>query len=206
MGNAPVSGGQLSPGTSPWGPRSWAELTIAILKPIPGSPSRLFLGMRQSSKMRLAVDEARIPSLSSFFPSVSPGVGMGTRKALMPCKGRQTDSMTSPDAVLGHAPYTNHTRHKLQSLPSASLKTSGPDTRCWPLWGRCRLQPQANSSLGRKSKSPEVPQSRHGSIRPQGFRFRNYEMTAVQRSHWPSLWGPYLMFQGFVSGGKDHSG
>lgn len=59
---------------------------MAILKPIPGSPSRFSLGMRQSSKMRLAVDEARMPSLSSFLPSVSPGVGMGTRKALIPCK------------------------------------------------------------------------------------------------------------------------
>lgn len=68
----------------PRAPAPAAGLTMAILKPIPGSPSRLSLGMRQSSKMRLAVDEARIPSLSSFFPSVSPGVGMGTRKALMP--------------------------------------------------------------------------------------------------------------------------
>lgn len=60
---------------------------MAILKPIPGSPSRFSLGMRQSSKMRLAVDEARMPSLSSFLPSVSPGVGMGTRKALIPWEG-----------------------------------------------------------------------------------------------------------------------
>lgn len=84
MGNAPVSGGQLGPGTSPLSPHPCAGLTMAILKPIPGSPRRLFLGMRQSSKMRLAVDEPRMPSLSSFFPSVSPGVGMGTRKAPMP--------------------------------------------------------------------------------------------------------------------------
>lgn len=68
---------------------------MAILKPIPGSPSRLSLGMRQSSKMRLAVDEARMPSLSSFFPSVSPGVGMGTRKALMPCKAQRQAAMFS---------------------------------------------------------------------------------------------------------------
>lgn len=71
-------------GLHPRAPTPTAGLTMAILKPIPGSPSRLSLGMRQSSKMRLAVDEARMPSLSSFFPSVSPGVGMGTRKALMP--------------------------------------------------------------------------------------------------------------------------
>lgn len=80
MWKAPVSGWPAGP----QGPGPTARLTMAILKPIPGSPSRLSLGMRQSSKMRLAVDEARMPSLSSFFPSVSPGVGMGTRKALMP--------------------------------------------------------------------------------------------------------------------------
>lgn len=65
-------------------------LTMAILKPIPSCPSRLALGIRQSSKIRLAVEEARMPSLSSFFPSDSPGVGMGTRNALMPCNRSQT--------------------------------------------------------------------------------------------------------------------
>lgn len=65
------------------------SLTMAILKPIPSCPSRLALGIRQSSNIRLAVEEARIPSLSSFFPSDSPAVGMGTRNALMPCKETQ---------------------------------------------------------------------------------------------------------------------
>lgn len=63
---------------------------MAILKPIPSCPRRLALGIRQSSNIRLAVEEARIPSLSSFFPSDSPGVGMGTRNALMPCNETQT--------------------------------------------------------------------------------------------------------------------
>lgn len=66
------------------------SLTMAILKPIPSCPSRLSLGIRQSSNIRLAVEEARIPSLSSFFPSDSPAVGMGTRNALMPCNKTQT--------------------------------------------------------------------------------------------------------------------
>lgn len=66
-----------------------APLTMAILKPIPCAPSRFSLGMRQSSKMRLAVEEALMPSLSSFLPSERPGHGMGTRKALMPCKEQQ---------------------------------------------------------------------------------------------------------------------
>lgn len=80
MGTPPSAPGQLGPRV----PTPTAGLTMAILKPIPSSPSRLSLGMRQSSKMRLPVDEARMPSLSSFFPNESPGVGMGTRKALMP--------------------------------------------------------------------------------------------------------------------------
>ena len=35
---------------------------IAILKPMPGSPSMFSFGTRQPSKMRLHVDEARMPS------------------------------------------------------------------------------------------------------------------------------------------------
>lgn len=66
------------------------SLTMAILKPIPSCPSKLALGIRQSSNIRLAVEEARMPSLSSFFPRDSPAVGIGTRNALMPCKRTQT--------------------------------------------------------------------------------------------------------------------
>lgn len=97
MGKALVSGWPEGPRA----PAPTARLTMAILKPIPGSPSRLSLGMRQSSKMRLAVDEARMPSLSSFFPSVSPGVGMGTKKALMPCEAQTHPGCFSEDG-LGH--------------------------------------------------------------------------------------------------------
>ena len=60
--------------------------TIAILNPAPRGPSMLSSGTLQSSRMRLAVDEALMPNLSSFFPRESPGWGMGTRKALMPCR------------------------------------------------------------------------------------------------------------------------
>jgi len=45
---------------------------MAILKPIPGCPNILSFGISQSSKIKLQVDEARIPSLSSFFPSDKP--------------------------------------------------------------------------------------------------------------------------------------
>lgn len=47
-------------------------------------------GILQSSRMMLAVDEALMPSLSSFFPRESPGCGMGMRKALIPCTHGKT--------------------------------------------------------------------------------------------------------------------
>ena len=40
--------------------------------------------MRQSSKITLLVDDALMPSLSSFLPNDSPGAPFGTMKALMP--------------------------------------------------------------------------------------------------------------------------
>ena len=58
--------------------------TIDILNPHPGLPRMFSLGMTQSSKIRYAVEDARMPSLSSLTPSDNPGVGMGTRKALIP--------------------------------------------------------------------------------------------------------------------------
>lgn len=62
--------------------------TMAILNPAPRGPSILLSGILQSSRIMLAVDEALIPSLSSFFPRESPGCGMGIRKALMPYRHR----------------------------------------------------------------------------------------------------------------------
>ena len=58
--------------------------TIAILKPCPKSPNKFSLGIRQSSNMRLHVDEARIPNLLSFAPRERPAVGIGTMNALIP--------------------------------------------------------------------------------------------------------------------------
>jgi len=58
--------------------------TIAILKPLPGLPRIFSFGILQSSNISWQVDEARIPSLSSFFPSVNPLVGFGTMNALIP--------------------------------------------------------------------------------------------------------------------------
>lgn len=57
---------------------------MAILNPYPGLPSIFSLGIEQSSKMRLHVEEPRMPSLSSFLPNESPGVGLGTTKAEIP--------------------------------------------------------------------------------------------------------------------------
>lgn len=59
-------------------------ITMAILNPNPGSPRRFSLGILQSSKIRLQVEVALIPSLSSFFPRDKPEMGLGTRNALIP--------------------------------------------------------------------------------------------------------------------------
>jgi hypothetical protein len=123
------------------------KLTMAILKPIPGSPSRFSLGIRQSSKMRLAVEEARMPSLSSFLPSVSPGVGMGTRKALIPWKAPKARMSLQSCAYAGS---------KLQPRPRSS-----PCTLCWlwvgvqtPLGKERLLISRSSSSKTKKLQGP----------------------------------------------------
>ena len=63
-----------------------SSVPMAILKPMPSSPSKLALGTRHPSMMRLAVEDALMPSLSSFFPRDIPGLSNGTMKALIPLK------------------------------------------------------------------------------------------------------------------------
>ena len=63
---------------------------MAILNPCPGSPIKLPLGIRTFSMMRLLVDDALIPSLSSLAPREKPAAFIGTTKAEMPrCLGAQ---------------------------------------------------------------------------------------------------------------------
>ena len=57
---------------------------LAILNPSPFFPSKFPFGMRQSSKIRLHVELARIPNLSSFFPNDKPSLGFLTINALIP--------------------------------------------------------------------------------------------------------------------------
>jgi len=61
-----------------------SSAAIAILNPRPSSPSRFAAGTRQSSNTSSAVSEARMPSLSSVFETVKPGVPFSTMKAEMP--------------------------------------------------------------------------------------------------------------------------
>mmetsp|Transcript_1555 Transcript_1555/g.2199 ORF Transcript_1555/g.2199 Transcript_1555/m.2199 type:complete len:215 (+) Transcript_1555:234-878(+) len=61
-----------------------SKVCMAILKPWPVSPNKLSLGIRTSSMIRLAVDEARMPSLSSLAPNENPGVSVGTINAEIP--------------------------------------------------------------------------------------------------------------------------
>lgn len=55
---------------------------------MPHSPSKFSLGRAQSSKIKLHVDDAFIPSLCSFAPNESPSTGFGNMKQLMPLKDR----------------------------------------------------------------------------------------------------------------------
>jgi len=48
------------------------KVFIAITNPIPGDPSKLSFGIAQSSKIKLQVEDPRIPNLSSFLPSDKP--------------------------------------------------------------------------------------------------------------------------------------
>ena len=41
-------------------------------------------GTRQLSRVSSQVEEARMPSLSSFLPTAKPGVSRSTRKQVMP--------------------------------------------------------------------------------------------------------------------------
>ncbi len=61
-----------------------AFLILAILNPSPLLPRRFSFGIIQSSNIRLHVEVALIPNLSSFFPNDKPSVGFFTRNALMP--------------------------------------------------------------------------------------------------------------------------
>jgi hypothetical protein len=62
----------------------FAFFILAILNPSPFLPRRFSLGIRQSSNIRLHVELALIPNLSSFFPNDKPSVGFFTINALIP--------------------------------------------------------------------------------------------------------------------------
>ena len=60
------------------------RISIAYLYPLPTSPITSSAGTRTSSKRTGHVLDARIPSLSSFLPTLSPGASAGTTKVVMP--------------------------------------------------------------------------------------------------------------------------
>ena len=57
---------------------------MAILKPMPSSPSRFATGTRASSKMTARVGCAFQPIFFSFAPKESPGVSFSTTRVEMP--------------------------------------------------------------------------------------------------------------------------
>ncbi len=66
--------------------RPWFRTCMAISHPWPSAPMRWSAGMRQSSKARSAVGDARRPSFVfvSTWGTVNPGVPFSTRKAQIP--------------------------------------------------------------------------------------------------------------------------
>lgn len=61
-----------------------SNVDIAIPNPAPAFPSRDVFDMRQFSKVTVAVEEALMPSLSSFLFTCTPGSFMSTMKQLIP--------------------------------------------------------------------------------------------------------------------------
>ena len=57
---------------------------MAILYPLPTSPTTFSFGTWQSSRISSQVEEARMPGLSSFLPTRNPGKSRSMRKAVMP--------------------------------------------------------------------------------------------------------------------------
>ena len=60
------------------------SVSIAMRYPLPISPRTFSAGTWQSSKSNSQVEDARIPSLSSFLPTLKPGESRSTKKAVMP--------------------------------------------------------------------------------------------------------------------------
>ena len=70
-----------------------SKVRMAILKPSPSSPSRFSAGTSTSSSARLAVTEARMPSLRSGGPGTTPGRSASTMKAVIPRSPRETSTV-----------------------------------------------------------------------------------------------------------------
>mmetsp|Transcript_5561 Transcript_5561/g.23109 ORF Transcript_5561/g.23109 Transcript_5561/m.23109 type:complete len:249 (+) Transcript_5561:2068-2814(+) len=92
-------------------PRAWAAMPmrpasrafIAILKPSPSRPRICVDGTRTSSRMRFAVVDALMPSLSSGAPNEKPGLEVSTTKHVMPlCLSALSvvANTTAPDATM----------------------------------------------------------------------------------------------------------
>ena len=124
------------------------------LNPSPSLPSRFSLGMRQSSKISSAVEEARTPNLFSFLPMENPGVPVSTMNELIFFLPSFTDVTAVKTAILQYSalvmkrllPLTTY------SFPSRTAVVSVP--------------PASEPALG--SVSPNAPRA---SPDARGFRY-----------------------------------
>src|SRR3990172_9494347 len=70
--------------SAPIAMRPPSSVISAFTYPSPSAPRRFSAGTRQPSRRTCEVADARIPSLSSIFPTWSPGVPFSTMNALRP--------------------------------------------------------------------------------------------------------------------------
>mmetsp|Transcript_16380 Transcript_16380/g.42439 ORF Transcript_16380/g.42439 Transcript_16380/m.42439 type:complete len:221 (-) Transcript_16380:310-972(-) len=85
-----------------------SKVVIAILKPSPTLPRSADLGTRTFSRMRLAVEDARMPSLSSLAPKLKPGRSVGTMNALTPLCLRLRSVVAKTMAQLASCAFVIH--------------------------------------------------------------------------------------------------
>ena len=152
---------------------------------ISGLPSRFSLGTRQSSRRKLAVSEARIPSLCSSRSSFSPGLSRSTTNDLIaarPCLGSSvaqttTSSARSPEVTKIFSPlrtYSSPSSFAVVRIAAESEPASGsviaiaahlpPNRLSCPSSATAAIAAWPRPWRGIVSSRPTSPQ--HSSVRP----------------------------------------
>src|SRR3990172_9338899 len=84
------------------------RVSIATLYPLPTSPSTLAPGTEHPSRINSVVLEARIPSLSSFLPTLNPDVLRSITNAVMPLYPCFGSTLANTRKMSASAPLVIH--------------------------------------------------------------------------------------------------